>query len=118
MLRAPAKQKHFCFSVLQFCNLQAATLKHVSVLLYYSGRKTKTQHAPARCCLPVPVTLKSKLDFVFPFLFFFGDATGGCAVCLQRQDSCVTDRRDITGEKNSEQVRTRSIQAQNRAKSP
>lgn len=73
------------------------------VFLYYSERKTETQHAPAQCCMPVPVTLKSKLDFGLLLLFFFfGDATGGRAVWMQRQDSCVTDSRDIRGEKNSE----------------
>lgn len=33
--------------------------------------------------------------------FFFGDATGGRAVWMQRRDSCVTDREDIKEEKNS-----------------
>lgn len=58
------------------------------VLLYYSKRKPKkkknTQRAQAQCCTAVPVTLKSKSDFVF-----FGDATGGCAVWMQRWDSWI-----------------------------
>lgn len=35
-------------------------------------------------------------------ILFFGDATGGCAVGMQRQDSSVTDRRDIKGGKEQQ----------------
>lgn len=78
----------FNSSVLQLCNLQEVTLKYVA-MFYYSEKKAKTQHAPARCCMPVPVTLKSKLDFGF----FFFQWCNWRMCCLDAKAGFVRDRQ-------------------------
>lgn len=87
---------------LWLCNLQRATLKFCSMfccIIQKESLKKNLQRAQAQCCTAVPVTVKSKSDFVFFWWCNWRmcclDAKVGFMV------SCVTDGRDIKGEKNS-----------------
>lgn len=86
--------EQLCITIMQFASSNTPICLYV--LLYYSERKTKTQHAPTRCCMPVPVTLKSKLEFGLVFFFFlsFFRWCNWRMCCLDAKAGFMRDRQE------------------------